>query len=152
MTLDFIGEGDGQSNTYLISENLQAQKWFDNVTLAGGNPNLGTGGLAFGLIATAGATITADTTNIFLALSATSPLTIRSASLPNLTNAAPNYLAATATIGQAPRPSSNHTGIVNMAFADGRVEGMNVAINTRIYASQMTPNGQRLGQAASDDF
>ena len=39
-----------------------------------------------------------------------------------------------------------------MAFSDGRVEGMNVAINTRIYCSQMTPNGQRLGQAASDDY
>lgn len=152
ITLDFIGEGDGQSNTYLISENLQAQKWFDNVTLAGGNPNVGTGGLAFGLIATAGATTTADTTNIFQALSATTPLQIRTATLPNLTNAAPNVNAATATVGQAPRPSSNHTGIVNMAFADGRVEAMNVSINTKVYASQMTPNGQRLGQAASDNY
>ena len=152
MTLDFISEGDGTTNTYLISENLQAQRWFDNVATAGGAPNVGTGGLSFGIVATSGATTTADTTNIFLALSATVPLTIRSATLPNLTTAIPNVNAATATIGQSPRPSSNHTGICNMAFADGRVEAMNVAINTRIYASQMTPNGQRLGQAASDNY
>ena len=58
----------------------------------------------------------------------------------------------TAGIGTAPRPYSYHTGIFNMAFCDGRVEQINLSINARIYASQMTPNGQRFGQSASDNF
>ena len=155
ITLDSIGEGDGQTNTYLITENLQALKWFDNVVSAGGNPNVGTGGLAFGIPATAGATTTADTSNIFLALGGTTPLALINAPVLNTATypaALPNALAATAGIGTAPRPSSNHTGIFNMAYADGRVEAINVAINTRIYCSQMTPNGQRLGQSASDNY
>lgn len=150
ITLDFISEGDGQTNTYLITENLQALRWFDPNASAGGNPNLGTGGLAFGIAATVGATTTADSALIFQSLGGVTPLALRVA--PALGNAVPNYLVATATAGAAPRPSSNHTGICNMAFADGRVEAMNVAINTRVYASQMTPNGQRLGQAASDNY
>ena len=151
ITLDYIGEGDGQTNTYLFSENLQALKWFDNVSTAGGAPNVGTGGLAFGIAATAAGATTSNLA-IFISNSAgiVNPLALQNA--PTLGNALPNALAATAAPGRAPRPSSNHTGIVNMAFADGRVEGMNVAINVRIYCSQMTPNGQRLGQSASDNF
>lgn len=152
VTLDFISEGDGQTNTYLMSENLQALKWFDNASTAGGNPNIGTGGLAFGIMATAGAAILSDTTNVFLSNSAGIATPLMLIQAPALGNATPNALAATASAGAAPRPSSNHTGICNMAFADGRVEAMNVAINTRIYSSQMTPNGQRLGQAASDNY
>ena len=157
VTLDSIGEGDGQTNTYLITENLQALKWFDNVVSAGGNPNVGTGGLAFGIPATIGAATTSDTTNIFVSNSAgiTTPLALINAPVLNTATypaALPNALAATAGIGTAPRPSSNHTGVFNMAYADGRVEAINVAINTRIYCSQMTPNGQRLGQSASDNY
>jgi len=155
ITLDYISEGDGQTNTYLFSENLQATKWFDNVSTAGGTPNIYTGGLAFGIAAAAtGSTV--SNTGIFVSNTAgiTTPLQLISA--PVLTigtlSAVPNAFAATATPGRAPRPSSNHTGIVNMAFADGRVEGLNVSINTRIYCSQMTPNGQRLGQSASDNY
>ena len=152
ITLDFISEGDGQTNTYLISENLQALKWFDNATTAGGNPNIVTGGLAFGIMATTGAATTSDTANIFLSNSAgiTNPLALIVS--PALGLATPNFNQSTAPAGGALRPSSNHTGVCNMAFSDGRVEGMNVAINTRIYSSQMTPNGQRLGQSASDNY
>lgn len=156
VTLDSIAEGDGQTNTYLISENLQALKWFDNVSTAGGNPNVGTGGLAFGIPATIAAATTSDTTNLFISNSAgiTNPLALINAPVLNTAtySALPNALAATASIGTAPRPSSNHTGIFNMAYADGRVEAINVAINSRIYCSQMTPNGQRLGQSASDNY
>ena len=38
-----------------------------------------------------------------------------------------------------------------MAFCDGKAEQINVNINLRIYASQITPNGQRNGQLASED-
>ena len=55
-------------------------------------------------------------------------------------------------IAGTPRPSSNHASIINMAFCDGKASQLNVSINLRIYASQMTPNGQRNGQLASEDY
>jgi prepilin-type processing-associated H-X9-DG protein len=72
----------------------------------------------------------------------TTPLNARPTNTLNMANA----------IGSIPRPSSFHTGAVNMAFCDGRVESLNVSIDSTIYASQMTPNGQRNGQQASDNF
>ncbi|TXT36775.1 MAG: hypothetical protein FD138_875 [Planctomycetota bacterium] len=153
MTIDFITDADGQSQTYFFSENLNANKWFTTsatyaATVGGATPygpNIGTGDMGFG--------IPAEGTNPTAAIAAfgtpTGPLNLGTWSVP--ANARLNANAAGATLG-TPRPSSNHAGIVNMAFCDGRVEQLNVAMNERIYASQMTPNGQRLGQPASDNY
>ncbi len=151
-TLDSIAEGDGQTNTYLFSENVQALKWFDGTTTAGGNPNVGTGGLAFGIPATIAGATTSDTMNYFISNSAgiTNPLALIPA--PILGAAAPTNITGAAGVGTVPRPSSNHTGIFNMAFADGRVLAVGININSRVYCSQITPNGQRIGQSASDDL
>ena len=152
VTLDSIAEGDGQTNTYLFSENIQALKWFDNVISAGGNPNVGTGGLAFGIPATIAGATTSDTMNIFVSNSAGIPNPLALINSPGLPTAAPTNIAGAAGLGTLPRPSSNHTGIFNMAYADGRVLAVGININSRIYCSQITPNGQRLGQSASDDL
>lgn len=152
MTLEFIAEGDGQTNTYMYSENLQAQRWFDPNVSAGGSPSVTTGALAFGIMATVTTTVTTDTTNVFVSNTAGIPNPLLLRPTVNLGNAFPNMNAASATVGSHPRPSSNHTGIINMAYADGRVDVVNLSINARVYASKITPNGQRLGQSASDDL
>jgi prepilin-type N-terminal cleavage/methylation domain-containing protein/prepilin-type processing-associated H-X9-DG protein len=41
------------------------------------------------------------------------------------------------------RPSSNHPGTVNAAFADGRVASLGVGMEYHVYTALMTPNGSR---------
>ena len=48
VTLDYITEADGASNTFLISENIQADSWINTSYQA----NTTTGSLAFGIFAT----------------------------------------------------------------------------------------------------
>lgn len=151
LSLDFIAEGDGQGNTYLLTENLQAQHWVDPVTYSV-IPE--TGDVAFGIyVADAMGNVSSTimdttTTGQYLDLMPLASLQ----GTGGIGNAIPQANASSAGIGLAPRPSSNHTGIFNMAFCDGRVEQLNVNINLRIYSSQVTPNGQRHGQPASDNF
>ena len=150
MTLDYLAEADGTTNTYLISENLQSTQWCDNASFV---PNTNTGALAFGVYAYSNQTsqintvLNTVTSTVYLDLLASPALNVSATAYST-----PNFNYASAAIGMAPRPSSNHTGIFNMAFCDGRAEQINVNINTRIYASQMTPNGQRQGQSASDNY
>ncbi len=148
MTLDFIEEADGLSQTYLLTENLQSNFWIDSTTYVA---NTGTGSLAFGIIATNIGMSGNPLNTVFNQLTSASNQRLDFDASPNLGNSAPGVNPSTA-IGTAPRPSSNHTGIFNMAFCDGRVEATNVSINQRIYASRMSPNGQRNGQSASDNF
>ena len=151
MTLDFIAEADGQGNTYLISENLQSGKWIDSANNY--TASTSTGAVGFGIYVTAAGSITPLGTIMNTATTSVNER-LDLASLASLQGAIPaavpqaNPGAATAT---APRPSSNHTGIFNMAFCDGKADQLNVNINLRIYASQMTPNGQRNAQLASED-
>ena len=150
MTLDFISEADGQGNTYLISENLQAGKWVDTTTYT---PSTTTGAVGFGLYVTAMGSAAPLSTILDTTTTGTNQrldligLATLQAGIPN---AVPQSNPTAATAG-APRPSSNHTGTFNMAFCDGKAEQINVNINLRIYASQITPNGQRNGQLASED-
>lgn len=156
MTLDFISEGDGQSQTYLFSENLQANRWVNPTTYIG---NIKTGDLAFGIVATAN-TSAARSGGMFTMADPLLPLQLQASPVlgsPGMGVNAPNGISfpgavPTAGVGAAPRPSSNHTGIFQVGFCDGRVEQINVNYSARIYASQMTPNGQRYGQSASDNF
>ena len=152
MTLDFISEADGQGNTYLISENLQSGKWLDPANNYTANSSTGT--VAFGMYVTA--TGSSAPSNTVLDTSTTlANQRLDLALLPTLqagmVNTFPqkNYSAA---VGSSPRPSSNHSGIFNMAFCDGKASQLNINMNARVYASQMTPNGQRNGQLASEDY
>ena len=153
MTLEFIAEGDGQTQTFMFAENLQTNRWCTlgtSTPAVAGVTNIYQGDLAFGFLtgtsATGYVTNTMDTgttgANQRLDLDTTTAFTLGE-SLPN---------AASAGIGTKPRPSSNHTGIVNMAYCDGRVQQININVNARAYASQITPNGQRHGQPATDNF
>lgn len=154
-TLDYIADADGQTNTLLYAENLQTNKWCDPANTVPYTARVATGDLAFGIYTHTNATtpvaaiLNTSTTTPFMDL-------IAAPTIPNLVvgtvSSVPNWNAAIQGVGTAPRPSSNHTGTFNVAFCDGRAEGVNVNINLRIYCSQLTPNGQRQGQIASEDY
>lgn len=155
MTLDYISEADGQGNTYLITENLQAGRWVDPA--AGYIPRTTTGALGFGIYVTATGSsaptasfmnLVTNTTSTVLDLAALA--TLQSGLTSGMIYANPQG-SPTAPAMSAPRPSSNHSGIFNMAFCDGAARQLNVNINARVYCSQITPNGQRNGQLASED-
>lgn len=152
MTLDFISDADGLGNTYMLSENLQSAKWLDPANTY--TANTSTGQISFGIYVTATGSSSPVGTILDLTTNTTSTR-LDLVILPTLQNGIANALPQrnpTAAVGTAPRPSSNHAGIVNMAFCDGKASQLNVSINARVYASQMTPNGQRNGQLASEDY
>ena len=164
LTLEFISEGDGQTQTYMFSENTQANNWFNSVAVYSATfgidygPQTFTGDMAFGIPVTGAGSATAlfgsavlapppaaqtpNNLNLRSPTVFTTPASARPTNTQNMSNVR----------GTIPRPSSFHTGVTNIAFCDGRVESVNVSIDSTVYASQMTPNGQRNGQQASDNF
>ena len=154
MTLDYIADADGQTNTYLITENLQSNSWVSRVTFLS---NANTGDIAFGVYSHSGVN-SPNTSLIITAPTAIPPTYLQLVASPTLQTAVPtisalpNFNYQNAAIGSVVRPSSNHTGIFNMAFCDGHAESLNVNMSQKVYASQVTPNGQRQGQPASDNY
>ncbi len=147
ITLEFVAESDGQSQTMMLSENLQANTWLST----------NTGEIAFGIFVTVGDSDQPDAIKFPATHGASgSDRLAFDVSRFNLMNAkktrdaSPGSLLDT-RLGEAPRPSSPHQGIVNVAFADGRVEEVNIRMAPRIWAAMMTPNGQRNGQPAALD-
>ena len=53
--------------------------------------------------------------------------------------------------GDAPRPSSNHPGCVNMAFADGSCKVISDQIDGIVYARLLTPMGGQYGHGLVSD-
>lgn len=165
MTLDYISDSDGQSQTYMMSENLQSNRWF--VTLAQGTytatpgstygAQIGTGGMGFGIPITAGTPGAggAAATAVNVGDSTASGGLVLGTSF-SVSNTSPLFARPStnmsAAVGTAPRPSSNHSGAFNMAYCDGRVDTLNISINQRVYANQFSPNGQRNGQLASENY
>ena len=124
MTLDEISEADGQSQTILFTENTNARNWLSRETFDIG--------FVVGL----------DRIKFASSTDPTQRLKVKSAKLgPFAIQPKPRVLP-----GRSPVPSSNHTGIFNIAFADGRVESMNVNIDPRVYLQLMTPNGIAHGE------
>ena len=124
LTLDDINAGDGQSSTMLFTENTNARNWLSRETFD------------IGCVAELErVTFEPRQADRF-------SLHVRSANLgPFAIQLMPRVLP-----GRSPVPSSKHTGIFNVAFADGRVEQVNVNINPRIYLAQMTWDGIRNGE------
>lgn len=160
MTLDFISEADGQGNTYLISENLQSAKWLDPVGAIPYSASTTTGSLGFGIYVTAAGAGSIAPQNTIMNTTTATPTTrldlvvlnTLQTSLTTTTYSCIPQKFPSNAVGGTPRPSSNHAGIFNMAFCDGKASQLNVNINLRVYCSQMTPNGQRNGQLATEDY
>lgn len=156
VTLDQISSADGTNETILLSENLQAEAWTsDNikgysimVPLAGAVASgLGT----FEDVASNTQGVSAST-SLPLAVS-------NSFNINNLTDTTANQTArinaniSGASEGQAPRPSSLHTGVVNVMFAGGNGRSLSKDMDQRIYVEIYSWDGKKYGQKTiSDDF
>lgn len=137
-SLDYVGEGDGTTNTIMLSENLQAGNWWDTDTTR----------LAFGIpVEAVGVRIPFGQGTFFESverplntqfeggtLSTVSPLGWRINS---------ELKAAT---GTRPRPSSNHTGGVNVIMCDGSGKFLSGQIDLHLYVKVLTPNGAMHGE------
>jgi len=142
VSLDFISEGDGQTNTIMLSENIQAGRWDIPANLHD---------IAFALrVTNDGLNSTSGQPD---AIGAVNPndrrfyqLLIAAGASADFGNSFPNRNKDRATEGHAPRPSSNHAGQFNVAFCDGRVRALNDNIDQRVYARLITSDGQRQGQ------
>lgn len=139
MSLDFVQAGDGQTNTLMFAENVQSQKWQGGDTTETLEQRVAN--TTFALIVDP-ATLGGGTVDTRLRMIAGST----SAFGPSLINA-----NDTAAIGQAPRPSSNHAGVVNVTMCDGRALSLNESMDAVAYAKLYTPDGQRFGQPVGDD-
>ena len=137
-SLDYVGTGDGTTNTLMLSENLQAGNWRDTDTTR----------LAFGIpVETVNGRVPFGQGTFFESverplntqfeggtLSSVSPLGWRINS---------ELQAAT---GTRPRPSSNHERGVNVIMCDGSGRFLNAQMSPHIYAKLLTPNGVNYGE------
>lgn len=134
LSLDFIGSGDGLSNTILFGENLQGRNWH----------TAGLWDISFGLRVTLGTDV-ALTANL-----PGSPLTLAApldtVTSPGLADSLPN-VNEIGVPGQNPRPSSGHNGVCIYGFGDGSAKQIADTVDGSVYARLLTPNGQRHGQS-----
>lgn len=166
ISLDFISRGDGQSNTVMLSENLNARAYVDEDD-GGGWSSMKTGDIAF-ILAGAEASV-----NTFARIAGATrdgigfPVGFPANALA-LQSGAIGFTLQTgstaasringnlngATDGRSPRPSSLHPGICIFAFCDGHVKGVNQSIDDSVYANLLSSNGGDYNQPilSSSDF
>ena len=138
MTLDHISRGDGQTQTILFSENIQAGRWDD----------VATGKIGFGIIVPSNDFQQPLTVGHSWSKSGrddTTALDLESFGTFALGESKINDDFA-ADEGTAPRPSSLHAGSVNAVFADGHAQSLSESIDELVYARLLTPAGVRHGQ------
>ena len=121
-SLDYIKSGDGQTNTILFAENVNAGKWNSAKTLD----------IAFvvGLDRIKFANPGSDQTCLKIAGANLGPYGVAGGNIPRHT----------------PSPSNNHEGTSIYGFADGAARQISDKIDPLVYLRLMTPNGHRFGQ------
>ena len=145
VSLDYLTQRDGSSNTLLCSENIQATQYARWVT-----PSSGTGywhvmneqdagfvwlwpaGLTDASVPAAGQTV---------------PQTAGNPALDGIPFGINEDLAASSTFGSAlgyeyARPSSRHPGVVVATFCDGHTQVLQEGIDYNVYKHLMTPAGE----------
>ncbi|QDT29949.1 DUF1559 family PulG-like putative transporter [Gimesia panareensis] len=129
MSLDFISQqGDGLTQTLMLSENLQAGNW----------SSTDTGSLGFGI----------DMQGVYSSGSTTLALPAKF-DLINATTSTNSSIGSKsgAKKSRAWRPSSNHPGgAVNVIFCDGSGKWLTPEIDPRVYARLLTPAGEKYHQ------
>jgi len=131
MSFGYIAGGDGESNTLLLSENINARRWHSSSAAQLGD-------IGFG--------IEYDPTSATIGSPGPPPQYLAIQSTFTAGRSMINQDISTATQGAYPRPSSYHPGQVMVAFCDGHAEGVSDRIDQGVYARMFTPNGQRHGQ------
>lgn len=151
MTLDYVSQNDGQTQTMMLTENLNARRFWSRMV---GDIGFGieiVGTTASGVTTPAAAAAAADDEGWGIA----TPTNGTDSTLANADdrNLAGSYsledseINSEAGSNQFPRPSSNHIGgAINVVFADGHSTSLNDGIDQSVYARLMTPNGTRYGQ------
>lgn len=129
VSLDFISSGDGQSNTILFGENMQARNW---------NRADAIHDFAFGVPVRPAVDFETAADRRLKPKPDYVSFLMTSNALPGM--------ALQAMPGTAPRPSSNHLGISIYGFADGSVKQIADGIDGRVYVALLTPNGLRFGE------
>lgn len=137
-SLDYVGTGDGTTNTMMLSENLQAGTWWSTsanqlgfgiqVPIASNQPVYGSGGPY---------------------ASTTQPLRTDHAGSTFVSQADPWFINRNlaAGVGAAPRPSSQHAGGVNVIFCDGSGKFLGENMDRTTYAKLLTSNGVTYGES-----
>ncbi|HVU89002.1 MAG TPA: DUF1559 domain-containing protein [Pirellulales bacterium] len=164
---------DGKSNTLLLSENLEARNWYDELSLGDPNANnpdvLASGSTKNQTFSTSNTAAnngyfpapvgggTAVSSSVPPAPTVLSPEAFAgfvwwpyAAAPPSLVaqiNGLPQADVGYATDMMYARPSSNHPGIVVVSYADGRTSTMNENINYLVYCLLMTPDGAKCNPA-----
>ncbi|HCS55214.1 DUF1559 domain-containing protein [Rubinisphaera sp.] len=152
VTLDFISNNDGQTQTMMLSENLDAGSWSSNKT----------GQIAFALLVPTSGLIptqasadpagvgryddtTAGAQNTALSISEDFSSTGYNAGYSQISAPSPGFVRPW-------RPSSNHVGgNVNVFYCDGHAGSLNATMNQAVYARLMTPAGTKYGQNVIKD-
>lgn len=157
MTLDYISRGDGQSNTLMLSENMNARAFIGPGE--GGWASRVVGDIAFMLPGAASsgttfASIDTNTSGIGLGNNTLTDDKSVGLSLRGSTNiyTLPGPIARingeinSAPDGATPRPMSLHPGIVNAIFCDGSGRTISQTIDDLVYAGLFSSNGGDYGQ------
>ena len=151
VTIDYIANNDGSTQTLMLSENLDARRWWSrkvgDIAFAIEVTDDGAGNVAPAQGGTAGLGLATGTTGTALATAPDLP------GIPGSFNAG-NSMLSTPSLGpgRSWRPSSDHLGgAVNVFFCDGHGGSLNPNMDQWVYARLITPNGTRYGQAVIRD-
>ncbi|MBW3543840.1 MAG: hypothetical protein KY476_26625, partial [Planctomycetes bacterium] len=148
MTLDYIEQGDGTEQTLLLAENREAGAWAFVDSSGNPRPTFTIDQVGFGLNLNHPNTGGSSPAVVDLRQNLTNgnPALFLPTNLVSIGDSHPNSSALVGREGDAPRPSSNHDGIIHVTFASGRGGQISDSIDRRVYLQLLTANGQRNGQ------
>lgn len=144
-SLDYVSQGDGTSTTLMISESINAGPWNgtpDNAATA----SFGVTSLGFGIRMPVNGTHQIAAPSIFnlLSLRTMPPFsdpTVNDDTFWHINSKLSNPQ------GTSPRPSSQHSGGVNVIMCDGSGRFVAENIDKQVYAKLVTSNGVNYGEA-----
>ena len=137
MSLDYVGTGDGTTNTLMVSENLAAGDWWDTSANR----------LGFGVqVPVSGSGVPAYTSWSAGTNGSTAKLTEGTNFLMLSPDAWFINRNLGVVVGSNPRPSSQHAGGVNVIFCDGSGRFLSENMDKGTYAKLITSNGVTYGE------